>query len=109
MIETDSDDRHPSPRYEVADVSPLLLFILALLMAFCVAGVLVAVRVGYPSASRPYDRGRIAPLPPMPRLQSAPAEDLQRYRAAKRKELEQGQVPIEQAMRETVEQGWNRQ
>jgi hypothetical protein len=109
LVEADPDDRHASPRYEVADVSPLLLFILALLMAFCVAGVLVAVRVGYPSASRPYDRGRVAPLPPFPRLQSAPAVDLQRYRATKQKELERGQVPIEQAMRETAEQGWNRQ
>ena len=77
-------------------------------MAISVAGVLVAVRIGYPTASRPYGRGRVAPLPPPPRLQSAPAEDLQRYRAAKRKELDDGQVPIERAMRETAERGWNR-
>lgn len=109
MAEVESDDRLPSPHYEVADVSPLLLFVLALLLGLCVAGVLVAVRVGYPSASRPYDRGRVAPLPPAPRLQSAPAADLLRYRGAKQKELERGQVPIEQAMRQTAEQGWNAQ
>lgn len=109
MAELDSKARHPSPRYEVADVSPLLLFVLALLIGLCVAGVLVAVRIGYPSASRPHDRGRVAALPPSPRLQSAPAADLRRYRAVKQKELERGPVPIEQAMRETAEQGWNRQ
>jgi hypothetical protein len=101
------------PRYEVADVSPLLLIVLASLIALCVAGVLLAVTIGYPSASRPYDRGRVAPLPPAPRLQTAPAADLQRYQAAKRTEL-QGKgrgprVPIDQAMRETAEQGWGRQ
>lgn len=109
LVEDVSEARRPSPRYEVADVPPLLLFVLALLLGFCVAGVLVAVRIGYPSASRPYDRGRVAPLPPVPRLQSAPAADLLRYRAAKHKELDGGRAPIDQAMRETAEQGWNRQ
>lgn len=109
MTELDSKSRPASPRYEAADVSPLLLFLLALLLAFCIAAVLVAVRVGYPSASRPYDRGHVAPLPPSPRLQSAPTADLLRYRAAKQKELERGRVPIDQAMQETAGQGWNRQ
>ena len=109
LTELESEARPEGPRYEAADVTPLLLFLLALLLAFCVAAVLVAVRVGYPSASRPYDRGRVAPLPPSPRLQSAPTADLLRYRAAKQKELERGQVPIDQAMQETARQGWNRQ
>jgi hypothetical protein len=47
-------------------------------------------------------------LPPAPRLQSAPTGDLQRYRAAKQKELRGSHttVPIEAAMRETAKQGW---
>jgi len=53
-------------------------------------------------------RGPVRPLPPAPRLESAPAAELQRYEAAKRQELAgHGTImPIEQAMRATAQQGW---
>jgi hypothetical protein len=45
-------------------------------------------------------------LPPAPRLEVAPVMELQRYQAAKRKELRTSPLPIEAAMQATVKQGW---
>jgi hypothetical protein len=81
-------------------------------MALCIAGVLVAVRVGYPSSVRPEERGMVGRLPPQPRLETAPRAHLVEYRAAKRRELEapgRDRETIEAAMRETAKQGWGHQ
>jgi hypothetical protein len=46
------------------------------------------------------------PLPPSPRLQVSPHQDLKSYDAAKHRELAGGQRPITAAMQETAKQGW---
>jgi hypothetical protein len=46
------------------------------------------------------------PLPPTPRLEVAPAKDLERYQSAKERELHNQEMSLEAAMRATVEQGW---
>jgi hypothetical protein len=112
LAQRDAQPESSSPRYEVADVSPLLLFVLACLMAVCIAGVLLAVRIGYPSSVRTEERGTVAPFPPQPRLETAPRAHLVRYRAAKQRELEasgKNREPIDAAMRDTAKQGWGRQ
>jgi hypothetical protein len=101
--------RDSHARYEVSDVSPLLVMLLALGFALSVAGVIVFVGFAFPSANRPYMRGPTMALPQAPRLQSAPVSELERYRAAKAAELNgaaNGTVPIDVAMRETARQGW---
>jgi hypothetical protein len=112
LAQRDTQPESSGSRYEVADVSPFLLFLLACLMAVCIAGVLVAVRIGYPSSVRTEERGMVAPLPPQPRLETAPRAHLVQYRAAKRRELEASggtRESIEAAMRDTAKQGWGRQ
>lgn len=87
---------------------PLLPLWLALLIAAFIGGVLLSIELGFPLAVHQESRGPLRPLPPAPRLHSAPAGDLQRYEAAKRAELagRGGTVPIETAMQATARQGW---
>lgn len=96
-------------RFEPLDVPAFLPFWLGVLIAAFVGGVLLWVAVGYPLAVHQESRGPSQPLPPAPRLQSAPTGALQRYDATKRQELAgkvPGTVPIETAMRATAAQGW---
>ena len=88
----------------------MLPFWLGLLIAAFVGGVLLSIDLGFPLAVHQESRGPLQPLPPEPRLQSAPAADLQRYEEAKRAQLSgrDGDMPIEQAMRATARQGWGR-
>ena len=107
----DSDGFPPAEtasRYEPLDVPPLLPFWLACLLAAFVGGVLLVVSLGYPPATHQQYRGPLKALPPAPRLELSPHYDLQRYEAAKQRELHGSptSVPIETAMRETVQQGW---
>lgn len=108
MADRKAPAHDPNARYEVRDVPPWLVMLLALGFALSVAGVIIFVGLAFPSANRPYLRGPITTLPQAPRLQSAPLADLHRYQAAKAAELSgaKGTVPIEQAMRETAKQGW---
>jgi hypothetical protein len=87
-------------------VPPLVALGLAAGLAGFIIAVLVGITVSFPLADRQEYRGPLQRLPPAPRLQVAAAEDLTAYRAAKRKELEQAPLPIDAAMRKTVEQGW---
>lgn len=89
-------------RYEPADIPPLLPFWLACLLAAFVGGVLLSIEVAFPLATHQQYRGPLKPLPPAPRLETAPVAELQRYQAAKRREL----GASEEAMRETTKQGW---
>lgn len=87
----------------------MLPFWLGLLIAAFVGGVLLSIQLTFPLAVHQERRGPSKPLPPAPRLQSAPAADLQRYEAAKRQELsgrDGAVMPIEAAMRATAQQGW---
>ena len=95
-------------RYEPKDVPPLLPFWLGLLIAAFVGAVLLSVQLGFPLAVHQESRGPLRPLPPAPRLESAPVGDLQRYQAAKRGELAgHGRgIPIDAAMQTTAKQGW---
>lgn len=95
-------------RYEPLDVPPLLPFWLACLLAAFVGGVLLTVTLAYPLATHQQYRGPLKTLPPAPRLELSPHYDLQRYEAAKQRELQGSRtsIPIEAAMRETAAQGW---
>jgi hypothetical protein len=93
-------------RFEQSDVPALLPLWLACGLGGFVIAVLVCVSSFYPLADRQQYRGPLQHLPPAPRLQVAPAADLQDYRATKAKELKTSPLPIEAAMRATAEQGW---
>lgn len=87
----------------------MLPFWLGLLIAAFVGGVLLTIQLGFPLAVHQESRGPLKPLPPAPRLESAPRGDLERYEAAKRQELEGRNgtsMSIEAAMRATAQQGW---
>jgi hypothetical protein len=73
-----------------------------------VGGVLLSIQLGFPLAVHQEKRGPYRPLPPAPRLESAPASHLQRYEAAKQAELagRGTAMPIDAAMRATAQQGW---
>lgn len=106
MTSGPADRQSSKVRFEPIDVPPLLPLWLAAGLAGCVILVLLGIMVAYPLADRQQYRGPMQPLPPAPRLQVAPAEDLERYQAAKERELEKTGVPLETAMRATVQQGW---
>lgn len=93
-------------RYEPKDVPPLLPVWLAAGLASFIAIVLIGITLGFPLAVHQQSRGPLQPLPPTPRLQVAPAQDLKQYQASKSRELERGGMPIEAAMRATAAQGW---
>lgn len=86
----------------------MLPFWLGILIAAFVGGVLLSIELGFPLAVNQESRGPLQPLPPQPRLQSAPAADLKYYEEAKRAQLagRDGAMPIDEAMRATVQQGW---
>lgn len=93
----------PGTDYERSDVSPALLAALAGGLALTVALLLFALRIAYPGAARPEERGPLQPLPVQPRLEPAPGQRLQAYRQQESKKL-QG---IDQAMRAVAARGWN--
>lgn len=93
-------------RFEPKDVPPLLPLWLACGLGGFVIFVLLGITLFYPLANRQEARGPLERLPPAPRLQVAPANDLAAYRRAKDKELQRSAVPIDQAMRATAHQGW---
>jgi hypothetical protein len=64
--------------------------------------VLVSIEIAFPLATHQQYRGPLKPLPPAPRLETAPMGELQRYETAKRGEL----AASDEAMRETAKQGW---
>lgn len=75
---------------------------LACLLAAFVGGVLLSIELAFPLATHQQSRGPLKPLPPKPRLETAPVAELQRYEAAKRRQL----GASEEAMQETAKQGW---
>jgi hypothetical protein len=93
-------------RFEAKDVPALLPLWLACGLGGFVILVLLVITLFYPLANRQEYRGPMQQLPPAPRLQVAPEEDLSRYRTAKAQELRHSPVPIDQAMRVTAHQGW---
>lgn len=98
----------PRSRYEPLDVPAMLPFWLACLLAAFVVGVLLYVSLVFPLATHQPYRGPLKPLPPEPRLESAPAGNLQRYREKKQHELRRSaqRLSIEAAMQATAKQGW---
>jgi hypothetical protein len=96
----------PQVRFEAADVPSWLPLWLALGLLGFVVLVLVGISLSYPLAVHQQYRGPLQPLPPAPRLQVTPGQDLQHYEAVKRHELEHSPATIEAAMKATVKQGW---
>jgi hypothetical protein len=112
-LETDRATSTDPARYEPLDVPPFLPVWLAGVLASFVVLVLITITLAFPLADDQQYRGPLKPLPPAPRLQVAPAVDLQRYQAAKQQELHavpsatpRSTVPIDAAMRATAQQGW---
>lgn len=93
----------PETDYERSDVPPRLLFALAIGLAGSIAAVLVAIALAFPFALNPPGRGPSQPLPPEPRLQTAPSSDLVRYRAMEKQRLD----GVDRAMKEVAAQGWS--
>jgi hypothetical protein len=93
------------PRYEPRDVRVRLLIWIAGGFALAIGLVLFVITIAFPIANHQQYRGPLRPLPPTPRLQLAPAQDLQRYRASKKNERDR----IEAAMRVTAAEGWRKQ
>ena len=65
--------------------------------------VLIGVTLAFPLADHQQFRGPLRVLPSTPRLEVAPGKHLQRYQAAKQKELQRS---IDAAMNATAAQGW---
>lgn len=103
---TDPRQQNDGVRFEPTDVPPRLALMLACGLAGFVIIVLVGITLGYPLADRQQYRGPLQQLPPAPRLQVAPVEELRRYKNSKAQELRQSPVPIDAAMRATAQQGW---
>ena len=99
-------------RYEPLDVPAFLPFWLGCLIMLFVGGVLLWIAIEFPVARHQEYRGPMKSLPPMPRLQSAPTGELQRYEMEKTRELEATgrargkRLPIDEAMRATAREGW---
>jgi hypothetical protein len=93
-------------RFEPADVPALLPLWLAAGLASFVIIVLVGITIGYPLADEQQYRGPMQALPPAPRLQLTPGQDLEAYQAAKRREFQGSNSAIEAAMHSTAKQGW---
>lgn len=93
-------------RFEPKDVPAFLPLWLAAGLAGFVILVLVGITLAYPLADHQQFRGPLQPLPPAPRLQVSPEQDLKSYQAQKRNELQSSPVPLEAAMQATVQQGW---
>lgn len=101
--------------YEPSDAPSWLPAALGAMLALAVVGVLLILATAYPRVLTPTMRGPVRPLPPTPRLETAPHADLARYKAEKGAELEgygvtrdgHVRVPIEQAMRAEAARGWS--
>lgn len=93
-------------RFEPRDVPALLPLWLAGGLAAFVVIVLAGITLSFPLAVHQEYRGPLQPLPPQPRLQVSPHQDLSAYEAAKRRELHGGQPGIDAAMEATARQGW---
>jgi hypothetical protein len=93
-------------RFEPADVPALLPLWLAAGLASFVIIVLVGITIGYPLTDQQQYRGPMQALPPAPRLQLTPGQDLKAYQAAKGRELQGPNSSIEAAMQATAKQGW---
>jgi hypothetical protein len=93
-------------RFEPADVPAFLPLWLAAGLASFVIIVLVGSTIGYPLADEQQYRGPMQALPPGPRLQLTPGQDLEAYQAAKRREFQGSNSAIEAAMHSTAKQGW---
>jgi hypothetical protein len=102
--DTHADDR--GVRFEASDVPALLPLWLAAGLAGFVVIVLVGITLSFPLADHQQYRGPMQALPPSPRLEVAPGQDLQSYREAKKRELLGQRRSIDQAMRATAAQGW---
>jgi hypothetical protein len=108
-------DNPSETAFERSDVPPRLLIALATGLAATVAAVLIALAIVFPEALVPNPRGPSQPLPPKPRLQTVPADDLVRLRQAELRRLGgygvtvdgHVRIPIEQAMRKVASQGWS--
>jgi hypothetical protein len=106
LVEKRARPETSAVRFEPADVPSWLPLWLALGLAGFVVAVLVGISLSYPLAVHQQYRGPLQPLPPAPRLQVTPGQDLQHYEALKRQELERSRAPIEAAMQATAKQGW---
>jgi hypothetical protein len=93
-------------RFEPKDVPAFLPLWLAVGLAGFVVIVLGGITISFPLADHQEYRGPMQPLPPAPRLQVAPAQDLKSYQAAKQRELKHAPMPIDAAMQATAKQGW---
>jgi hypothetical protein len=93
-------------RFERSDVPALLPLWLAAGLGGFVIIVFVGIWFAFPLADHQQYRGPHQPLPPAPRVQVSPGQDLKAYEAAKARELTTAPVPIDQAMKATAEQGW---
>jgi hypothetical protein len=110
-----SDSANPAG-FERSDVPPPLLLALAIGFLLTLGVVLGCLAAAFPQTLHDQYRGPIAALPPAPRLQTAPRQDLLAYEQAERRRLgtygwsdrAQGRVhvPVEQAMREVAAGGW---
>lgn len=83
----------------------LPLWLAAGLAGFVVI-VLVGITLSFPLANHQEYRGPLQSLPPQPRLQVSPHQDLATYEAAKRRELARRDGSIDAAMAATARQGW---
>jgi hypothetical protein len=121
-METKSAPEHPGPHYETRDASArgLVMFGIGLFATLVLVAVLTAWLFGYfaksqslgPPAS-PFENVRV--LPPQPRLQVHPRQDLLRLRENESAELESYgwidqkngivHIPIERAMDLTAQRG----
>ncbi len=104
-----ADGSDGATRFERRDVPPLLPFWLACLLGAFIGAVLIGITLGFPLADAQQFRGPLQQLPPAPRLQLAPANDLLAYQTSERKELEgrkRNGFSIEAAMAQTARQGW---
>lgn len=110
MHEESQAQERPATRFEPRDVPALLPLWLALLFAGFIVAVLIGITIGFPLADHQEARGPLQPLPPAPRIETAPGADLARYQTAKRAELRRGdrsgESAIEAAMKATAQQGW---
>jgi hypothetical protein len=103
------------PQYEHSDASPRLLAALAAGLALSIAIVIGGVAIGFPQVLSATPRGPLQALPPGPRLQPNPAEDLARYQQLEGHRLANYgwtadghvRVPIDRAMNQVAAQGWS--
>ena len=102
----DARGKQAQVRFEAADVPAFLPLWLAAGLAGFVVIVLAGISRSFPLADHQEDRGPLQTLPPQPRLQVSPHQDLATYEGAKRRELYGREDSIDAAMEATARQGW---